>query len=183
MALAPPRNSAGGSDSATPHAPVPTSLRLSTSGTAEQPPVAERPARPASPLATRGTQPAQAAPPSASRLATASAPLAPLGLGPCAHSPTRAHGDDAGGSGGTGPHAPTPALMRLTTSDAPSPLGPFHTHASAHAPPPSCPMARQRQHTTPPPTASPRDSAGGSDSASPRTLTPTSPRLSASGIA
>ena len=45
--------------------------------------------------------------------------------------------------------------MRLTTSDAPSPLGPFDTHASAHAPPPSPPMARQRQHTTPPPSSAP----------------------------
>ena len=113
-------------------------------------PRAERPARPASPLAKHGTQPAQATPPSVTRSATSSASLASLGLDPRAHSPAHAHGDNAGGSGGTGPHAPTPALMRLTTSDTQPPLGPFDTYASARAPPPSPSMARQRQHTTPP---------------------------------
>ena len=150
-------------------------------GAAQQPHVADRPARPASPLATQGNQPAQAAPPSVTRSATASASLAPLGLDPCAHNPARAHGDNAGGSGGTGTHAPTPTLMRRTTSDAPSPLGPFDTHVSTHAPPPSPPMARQRHHTTPPPIAPPRDSAGGSDSADPQAPAPALPRLTASG--
>ena len=106
----------------------------SRGGAAQKPPVAERPARPVSPLAAHGARPAQAAPHSVARSATAYAPLAPPGLGPCAHSPARAHGDYAGGSGGMGPRAPTPTLVRLTKNDASPPLGPSGTHASAHTP-------------------------------------------------
>ena len=155
--------------------------RTNHGGAARQPPVAKRPARPATPLAARGTQPAQAAPPSVARSATTSGLLAPPVLDPCAHSPARTRGDFAGGSGGMGPHTPTPTRVHLTTNDASSPLGPSDTHASAHAPPPSPPMARQRQHTTPPPIASPRDNAGGSDSAAPRARASIPPRLMASG--
>ena len=180
--IASPRDSAGGGDSAAPRALTLTSPRPSASGTARQPPVAARSARPASPLATRGAQPTHAAPLSAARSETAPAPLAPLGLDPCARSPARAHGDDAGGSGGSDPHALAPTLLRLTTSDAPSPLGLFGPHTSAQAPPPEPPHGTpSAAHTPPPPIAPPRDSAGDSDSASPRALAPTSPRPSARG--
>ena len=172
---------AGGGDSAAPRALTLTSPRLSTSGTARQPPVAERSARPASPLATCGAQPARAAPLSAAWSDTASAPLAPLGLDPYARSPVRARGNGADGSDGSDPHALAQTLVRLTASDAPSPLGLLGPPTSAQAPPPGSPMAHRRHHTTCPPIASPRDSAGDSDSAAPRPLTPTSPRPSASG--
>ena len=109
----------------------PHATRSSHGVAAQQPPVAVRPARPASPLAAHGAQPAHAAPLSAAWSGTASAPLAPLGLDPCVRSPVRAHGEDAGGSGGSDPHALGPALVRLTTNDAPSPLGLLGPHTSA----------------------------------------------------
>ena len=108
-----------------------------------RPSIAASPPRPASLLEMHSTQPAQAALPSASRSTTAFAILPPPGPDSCAHIPARARGGYAGDSDGMGPHAPTPALVHLTTNDAPSPLGPSDTHASAHAPPPSRPMARQ----------------------------------------
>ena len=108
----------------------------------------------------------------------------PLGLGikrldPYARSPVRAHGDAAGSSDGSDPHALAPTLVRLMASDAPSPLGLFAPHTNAKAAPPGSPMARRRHHATCPPIASPRNSADDSDRAAPRPFTPTSPRLSA----
>ena len=70
----------------------------------------------------------------------------------------RAQGDDAGSSGGLDSQAQAPALLRLTTGDAPSPPSPpglFGTSAGAHSPPPSPPVAHQRRHTAPPPIVSP----------------------------
>ena len=151
-------------------------------GAAQQQLVAEWPAQPTPPPATHGILPTQAAPAGVTRSAAASPSFASLGLGPCAPSPARAQGDNAGGSGGAGPQeVPTPALMRLTANDAPSPLGPLDTHTSAHAHPPTLLMARQRQHTTPPPIAFPRDNAGGSGSAGPQAPAPALPHLTASG--
>ena len=57
-------------------------------------------------------------------------------------------------------HTPTPTLVRLATNDASSPLGPSDAHARAHAPLPSAPMERQRQHTTPSPIVPPLGNAG-----------------------
>ena len=119
-------------------------------GAAQQPPVTMRPARPASPLAAHGTQPAHTAPPSVVRSATTSASLAPPELDPCAHSPARAHGAYAGGSGDMGPRAPTQTPMSLTTNDAPSPLGPSDMHDSARAPPPRPPWYASGNTPRPP---------------------------------
>ena len=152
--IAPPRDSAGDGDGAAPRALVPTSPLFSAGDTAQQWTVTAGPARPAAPLASRGARPEQAAPLRAARLDTAPAPLAPV-LDPGAHSPARAPGDDAGSSGGLDSQALAPALLRLTTSDAPSPLGLFGTSTGAHSPPPSPPVARQRHHTAPPPIVSP----------------------------
>ena len=107
--------------------------------------------RHASSLTEHGTQPAQTAPPSVTRSPTASASLASLGLAPRARGPARAHGNNTGGSGDTGPHAPASTPRRVTAPDAPPPLGPFDTHCSARAAPPLAPPWRPSGNTPRPP--------------------------------
>ena len=155
--VAPTRDSADGESGAAPRALLPASPRLSASDIAQQWTATAGPARPAVPLASQGARPEQVAPLRAARLDAAPAPLAPV-LDPGAHSPTRARGGDSGNSGGLDSQALAPALLRLATSDAPSPPAPpglFGTSAGAHSPPPSPPVAPQRRHTAPPPIVSP----------------------------
>ena len=152
--VAPPRDSAGGEGGAAPRALLPISPRLSWRDIAQQWTATAGPARPADPLASRGARPEQAAPLRAARSAMEPAPLAPV---PCsgAPGPAREQGDDADNSGDSDSQAQAPTLLRLTTGDAPSPLGLFGTSIGARSPPPSPPVARQRHHTAPPPIVSP----------------------------
>ena len=78
-------------------------------------------------------------------------------------------------------HAPAPAHPRLTAGNTPSPLRPLDAHIGGYAHLHSPTVAHQRQHTTPPPIASPRDNAGGSDDVAPHALVPAPPRLTADG--
>ena len=149
-----------------------------------RPSIGTTPPQPASLLGMHdATQPAQATPLSETQSTTAGTPLPPPELDPRAHIPMHAHEDCAGSSGDMGPHTQAPSLVRLTTDGDSSPFGPPDAHTGTRVAPPAPPVEHQRQHTSPPPVAPPRDSAGGEGGAAPRALLPISPRLSWRDIA
>ena len=93
--------------------------------------------RPAPPLAARDTQPTHAAPLNAARSVSASTPILPLGFDPCARRPAHAHGNDAGGSGGSDPHPPCPGPGTLVSHDERRSLSAWvvrTTHQRSNAP-------------------------------------------------
>ena len=140
--IVPPRDDAGGSDGASPHASAPAHSRLTADGTPS-------PLRPLN--AHIGGHTHLHSPSVAHQRQHTTPPIA---------SPR----DNAGGSEDVAPYALAPAPPRLTVDGTPSPLGPLDAHIGVLSHPPGPHVTRQQwRHTTAPPLASPRATGHVSD--------------------